>query len=33
MDKELYEASIDAAAIDFGSLAEDVMGDKDNNVS
>tara|TARA_Y100000996_G_scaffold401346_1_gene372197 strand:+ start:3741 stop:4211 length:471 start_codon:yes stop_codon:yes gene_type:complete len=32
-DKELYEASIDAAAIDFGSLAEDVMGDKDNNVS
>ena len=32
-DKELYEASIDAATIDFGSLAEDVMGDKDNNVS
>ncbi len=32
-DKELYEASIDAASIDFGSLAEDVMGDKDNNVS
>ena len=32
-DKELYEASIDAATIDFGSLAEDVMGDKHNNVS
>lgn len=32
-DKELYEASIDAATIDFGSLVEDVMGDKDNNVS
>ena len=32
-DKDLYEASIDAATIDFGSLAEEVMGDKNKNVS
>ena len=32
-DKNLYEKSIDEAAIDFGSLAEDVMGDKAKDVS
>mgnify|MGYP002701153483 CR=1 FL=1 len=33
-DKELYENSIDDAKIDFGNLAEEVMGDKnDKNVS
>ena len=32
-DKNLYEKSIDEAAIDFGSLAEDVMGDKVKDVS
>ena len=33
-DKELYENSIDDAKVDFGNLAEEVMGDKnDKNVS
>ena len=33
-DKKLYENSIDDAKIDFGNLAEEVMGDKnDENVS
>jgi len=32
-DKDLYEASIDAATIDFGSLAEEVMGGKNGDVS
>ena len=30
-DKDLYEESINAATVDFGSLAEDVMGDNNNN--
>ncbi|MFQ3350867.1 MAG: MraZ protein [Candidatus Marivariicella framensis] len=29
-DKDLYEESINAATVDFGSLAEDVMGDNNN---
>ena len=29
-DKDLYEKSINAATVDFGSLAEDVMGDNNN---
>ncbi len=35
-DKDLYEKSIDAAAVDFADLAEDVMGnvnDDDNGIS
>tara|TARA_B100001250_G_scaffold406850_1_gene426594 strand:- start:52 stop:516 length:465 start_codon:yes stop_codon:yes gene_type:complete len=32
-DKSNYEKAIDEAAIDFGSLAEEVMGNKDENVS
>ena len=32
-DKNNYEKSIDEATIDFGSLAEEVMGNKDENVS
>ena len=28
-DKEQYEAAIDAATVDFGALAEEVMGDQD----
>ncbi len=32
-DKTLYEESIDAATIDFGSLAEEVMGDNYKDVS
>tara|TARA_B100000767_G_scaffold275702_1_gene314464 strand:+ start:9961 stop:10428 length:468 start_codon:yes stop_codon:yes gene_type:complete len=30
-DKERYEEAINEATIDFGELAEDVMGDKDGN--
>ncbi|MGD1980540.1 MAG: division/cell wall cluster transcriptional repressor MraZ [Flavobacteriaceae bacterium] len=30
-DKSLYEKAIDAAAIDFGALAEEVMGDKNED--
>ena len=29
-DKSLYENAIDEAALDFGALAEEVMGDKDD---
>ena len=29
-DKDLYEETINAATVDFGSLAEDVMGDNNN---
>lgn len=32
-DKDLYEESINAASVDFGSLVEDVMGDNNKNVS
>ena len=32
-DKYSYEKAIDEATIDFGSLAEEVMGNKDENVS
>ena len=33
-DKSLYEKAIDEATLDFGSLVEEVMGDKnDNNIS
>ena len=32
-DKSNYEEAIDEATIDFGSLAEEVMGNKDENVS
>ena len=32
-DKSNYEKAIDEATIDFGSLAEEVMGNKDENVS
>ncbi len=32
-DKSSYEKAIDEATIDFGSLAEEVMGNKDVNVS
>ncbi len=32
-DKNNYEKAIDEATIDFGSLAEEVMGNKDENVS
>ena len=32
-DKSNYEKAIDEATIDFGSLAEEVMGNKDLNVS
>ena len=32
-DKNFYETSINAATIDFGLLAEDVMGDKNKDVS
>jgi len=32
-DKDLYEASIDTATIDFGSLAEEVMKDNNGDVS
>tara|TARA_B100001564_G_scaffold253306_1_gene215402 strand:+ start:723 stop:1187 length:465 start_codon:yes stop_codon:yes gene_type:complete len=32
-DKSNYEKAIDEATIDFGSLAEEVMGNKDVNVS
>lgn len=28
-DKDQYEAAIDAATLDFGALAEEVMGDQD----
>ena len=28
-DKDRYEAAIDEAAVDFGALAEEVMGDSD----
>ena len=31
-DKTRYEAAIDEAAMDFGALAEEVMGDKDGEV-
>jgi|TARA_B100000795_G_scaffold99864_1_gene73427 MraZ protein len=30
-DKSLYEKAIDEAALDFGALAEEVMGDKDDD--
>lgn len=30
-DKSLYEKAIDEAALDFGALAEEVMGDKDGD--
>ena len=30
-DKSLYERAIDEAALDFGALAEEVMGDKDDD--
>ena len=30
-DKSLYETAIDEAALDFGALAEEVMGDKDDS--
>ena len=30
-DKDQYEAAIDAATLDFGALAEEVMGDQDDN--
>lgn len=30
-DKTLYEKAIDEAALDFGALAEDVMGDKNDD--
>lgn len=30
-DKDCYEEAINEATIDFGALAEDVMGDKDGN--
>ena len=32
-DKDLYEASIDEATIDFGLLAEEVMGENNGDVS
>tara|TARA_B100001079_G_C16180997_1_gene412872 strand:- start:320 stop:727 length:408 start_codon:yes stop_codon:yes gene_type:complete len=32
-DKNNYEKAIDEATIDFGSLAEEVMGNKDENLS
>ena len=32
-DRNNYEKAIDEATIDFGSLAEEVMGNKDENVS
>ena len=32
-DKNNYEKAIDEATIDFASLAEEVMGNKDENVS
>ena len=31
-DKSLYETAIDEAALDFGALAEEVMGDKDDSI-
>ncbi len=31
-DKQRYEAAIDEAAMDFGALAEEVMGDKDGDL-
>ena len=31
-DKKRYEAAIDEATMDFGALAEEVMGDKDGDV-
>ncbi len=31
-DKTLYENAIDAATLDFGTLAEEVMGDRDDDV-
>ena len=30
-DKSLYENAIDEAALDFGALAEEVMGDKNDD--
>ena len=30
-DKDQYEAAIDAATLDFGALAEEVMGDQDDD--
>ena len=30
-DKSLYESAIDEAALDFGALAEEVMGDQDDS--
>lgn len=30
-NKELYEQAVDEATLDFGDLAEDVMGDKNDN--
>jgi MraZ protein len=30
-DKSLYELAIDEAALDFGALAEEVMGDKNDD--
>jgi MraZ protein len=30
-DKSLYESAIDEAALDFGALAEEVMGDKNDD--
>jgi MraZ protein len=32
-DKELYERAIDDAALDFAELAEEVMGNHDEDVS
>jgi MraZ protein len=32
-DKELYEQAIDDAALDFAELAEEVMGNNDEDVS
>ena len=32
-DKELYEQAIDDAALDFAELAEEVMGNHDEDVS
>ena len=31
LDKDQYEAAIDAATLDFGALTEEVMGDQDDN--
>jgi MraZ protein len=32
-DKELYEQAIDDATLDFAELAEEVMGNEDDDVS